>query len=114
MALALFKTCCAARIGAYPVGTTLPISMTLSQIGGSVTGTFALGQVTGRVNGSVNNGVLTLAGSATSGTLTATISSWNTRLNGNSMEGNINYNFTAVGFGGVGALTTRLSNVTRR
>jgi hypothetical protein len=105
---------CSANRGLYPVGTTLPISMSLTQNGSSVSGPFALGTVAGQVSGTVSaGGVLTLQGTATSGTITATISAWSTTVQGNSMSGNISYNLTSTGAPGVAAVVTRLVRVTK-
>lgn len=106
---------CSANRGAYPVGTVLPISMSLSQTGSSVTGTVSFGSVTGVVTGSVDGGGgLTLRGTATSGSLSLVITSWSTRIQGTSMQGNVSYNATAVGVPGVAGVTVRLSNVSKR
>lgn len=106
---------CSQNRGLYPVGSSLPISMNLTQNGTTVTGSFALGQVTGTATGVVNGaGVLTLQGSAASGTLNITLTSWSSRVSGNAMEGSFGYNVTAIGVGGVAAVSTRLSGVTRR
>ncbi|MEZ5288128.1 MAG: choice-of-anchor D domain-containing protein [Vicinamibacterales bacterium] len=106
---------CSQNRGLFPAGSTLPIAMSLTQDGASVAGSFSLGQVTGSATGTVNAaGVLTLQGSAASGTLSITLTSWASRINGSSMEGNFGYNVTAVGVGGVAAVSTRLSGVTRR
>ncbi|MCC7176946.1 MAG: choice-of-anchor D domain-containing protein [Acidobacteria bacterium] len=106
---------CSQNRGLYPVGTSLPISLTLTQNGGSVSGTVALGQVIGVVNGVVTpDGQMTLQGTATSGTVSITFTSWSSRAAGNGMEGTFTYNVGATGVGGVAAVATRLSGVTRR
>jgi hypothetical protein len=99
--------------GLYPVGTSLPMTISLVQNGNSVTGTFALGSVRGPATGTVVNGVLTLQGTASSGTLTGVISSWSTRVQGNVMTGSASYNMTITGAPGVGVLVTRLGTVTK-
>jgi hypothetical protein len=105
---------CSANRGAYPVGTVLPLRLNLTQSGASVTGTASFGQVTGPVSGIVTgDGVLTLQGTATSGTLSLQLTSWNTRLAGNAMTGTITYNAAITGIPGVGVVTSRLQNVTR-
>lgn len=106
---------CSQNRGLYPVGASLPITLNLTQNGTVVTGSFALGQVAGGATGVVNgSGVLTLQGSAASGTLGITLTSWSSRVTGTAMEGTFGYNVTAVGVGGVAAVSTRLSGVTRR
>ncbi|MGE0816161.1 MAG: choice-of-anchor D domain-containing protein [Vicinamibacterales bacterium] len=105
---------CSAR-GVFPPGTSLPISLSLTQNGSSVSGTFSLGQVTGVANGTVNaGGTLVLQGTATSGTLTAQLSSWNTTVSGSSMTGTFTYNASIGGIPGVAVVVSRLSGVTRR
>jgi hypothetical protein len=104
---------CSSR-GVYPPGSVLPIRLTLTQTGNSVSGTFALGQVTGPANGSVSSaGVLTLQGTATGGPNTAVITSWSTRLQGDRMEGNATYNLTNSVAPGVAVMVTRLNGVTK-
>jgi hypothetical protein len=105
---------CSTNRGAYPVGTSLPIAMVLTQSGNTVTGAFALGTVIGPATGTVSPaGVLTLTGTATSGTATATITSWSTTVQGNAMSGFITYNFTIAGTPGLGTVVTRLGSVTK-
>lgn len=105
---------CSANRGLYPVGTSLPIRLTLSQNGSSVSGTVEFGQVTGPVTGVVSSGgTLTLQGTATNGQTSGAISSWSTRVAGNSMEGNFSYNATFVGLPGVSAVSARLGRMTR-
>ena len=97
--------------GIFPVATTLPITMSFVQNGSTVTGTFALGNVTGPGTGAEVNGVLTLQGTARNGTLTAVISQWSTQVSGNTMTGTASFNVTVSGAPGTGVLVTRLSNV---
>ena len=99
---------CSSR-GAYPVGSSLPLRLTLTQSGGSVSGTWALGQVTGPINGSISSGGdLTLSGSASASGVTARITFWGTRVVGNAMSGNFNYDATFTGIPGVAAIRARL------
>lgn len=105
---------CSANRGLYPVGTSLPITLVLTQNGGSVSGTAYFGQVSGAVSGGVSAaGVLTLQGAAQSGGLTITITGWNTLINGNSLTGLIGFNVGSSAAPGVAAITARLSEVTR-
>jgi hypothetical protein len=103
---------CSRNRGLYPVGTPLPIGINLSQTGNLVSGTFSLGAATGPVNGVVTNGVLSLQGTGASGPISVTITSWNTRVNGNVMEGNITYAITVIGATGPATVVTRLGRVT--
>lgn len=106
---------CGARRGLFPIGTPLPIRIALNQSGTNVNGTVSFGQVTGPVSGVVTpDGTLTLQGTTTSGTVTLQISQWSTRIQGNSMVGNVSYNATVAGVPGVAVLVTRLSGVVRQ
>jgi hypothetical protein len=104
---------CSRNRGLYPVGAPLPIGINLSQTGNLVSGIFALGAATGPVNGVVTNGVLTLRGTGVSGPTSVTITSWNTRVNGNVMEGEITYAVTVIGATGPATVVTRLGRVTK-
>ena len=88
---------CGRSRGLYPVGAPLPFGVNLTQVGDRVSGMFALGAATGPVTGVVTNGVLSLQGTGTSGPVRVTITSWNTRVNGNAMEGNVTYAVTVIG-----------------
>lgn len=105
---------CSSR-GAYPPGTDLPISMTLTQTGSAVSGVLSLGQVTGVVNGTVTaGGTMVLQGTVTSGQSSGQLTSWATTVNGSSMTGNFTYNASVSGIPGVAVVVTRLSGVTKR
>jgi hypothetical protein len=94
------------------VGTSLPITLVLSQNGSAVSGTAYFGQVSGVVTGVVSQaGTLTLQGTSQSGELR--ITSWNTPISGNSMTGVIGFNVSSSMLPGVAGITARLSNVTR-
>jgi hypothetical protein len=106
---------CSPNRGLFPPGSTLPISMNFTQNGSSVSGTFAFGQVTGVGNGVVDGqGVLTLQGTATSGTISASIATWSTSIQNGQMVGTITYNFTERSLPGVASVRIRLTGVTRR
>jgi hypothetical protein len=106
---------CSTARGSFPVGTSLPIRIALTQNGNSVVGTVSFGTVTGPVSGSVSaGGVLTLQGTATSGTLSIQITSWSTSIQGNSMSGNVTYNASLSTLPGVAVVVSRLSGVTRQ
>jgi hypothetical protein len=104
---------CSTNRGLYPVGTTLPVNLTLTQNGNSVTGALALGTVAGPITGTVTGGVLTLQGTATAPSISATITAWSTTVSGNSMSGNITYNLTSTGTPGVATVVTRLTRMTK-
>jgi hypothetical protein len=88
--------------------------MSLTQNGSAVSGPFALGFVVGVANGVVSaSGVLPLQGTATSGQVTATITTWSTRVDGNVMSGNVTYNLTLAGTPGIAVVVTRLGRVTK-
>lgn len=95
--------------GRFPVGTSLPVTLTLTQQGDEVSGTIALGSVTGDVAGTVDaRGLLTLRGTATAGPFTATIVHWSSRVIGNVMDGAVAYAVTIAGTTGVGGMVTSL------
>lgn len=103
---------CGARRGAFPTGTSLPIALDLTQSGSTVSGTISLGQITGVVTGSVrSSGLLTLSGIARSGTATATLTYWDTRAAGSTMDGFFNFNATYLDIPGVAAVSARLGSV---
>jgi len=103
---------CGTRRGLYPPGTSLPITLDLTQSGSTVSGTIALGQLTGVVTGAVRStGLLTLSGAARSGTGTATLTFWDTRAVGSVMDGFFNFNATYVDVPGVAAVSARLGSV---
>lgn len=105
---------CSANRGLYPVGASLPIRLSLSQSGSSVTGRVEFGQVTGNVFGSVSpSGVLSLQGTATSGDLTIVIANWATPIVGNAVTGTVRLDISSRSIFGVAAITARLSEVRR-
>jgi hypothetical protein len=105
---------CSSR-GFFPPGTDLPILLSLTQNGASVSGSMSLGQVTGPVSGSINaNGTLVLQGGANSGTMSLSLSSWTSTAAAQSMSGNFSYNATFSGLPGVAVVVARLSGVTKR
>jgi len=105
---------CSAR-GFFPPGTDLPLSLSLTQNGTAVSGSFSLGQVTGSATGTVNaGGTLVLQGTASSGQLTTTLSGWTSTVSGSSMSGTFSYNASVSGIPGVAVIVSRLSGVTRR
>ena len=106
---------CSAQRGIFPPGTPLPIRLSVSQSGGTVTGTLALGQVTGPVSGAFGaDGVLSLSGTVSSGTLSAQITNWRTTLQGNTLTGTASFAMVVSGVPGTGVLVVRLQNVNRQ
>ncbi len=106
---------CSANRGAFPPGASLPITLNLSQSGSSVSGTIAFGQVTGSVNGTINNaGTLVLQGTAVGGQVTVALSGFSVTVNGSSMTGNFTYNAGLAGVPGVAVVTSSLSGMTKR
>ncbi len=99
--------------GIFPVGTSLPLTLTLMQSGSAVSGTFALGTISGVGTGVVVNGLLTLQGTARGGTTTAVITHWSTRVIGNVMDGFASYNVSVSGVPGTVILVTRFGRVTK-
>jgi hypothetical protein len=101
--------------GAFPPGASLPISLRLTQVGSSVTGTIAFGQVTGSVNGTVTGaGILVLQGTAVGGSVTVTLANFSVSVNGTSMSGNFTYNAGLAGVPGVAVVTSRLNGMSRQ
>ena len=106
---------CSTTRGAFPPGSSLPITLTLSQSGSSVTGTIALGQVTGPVSGSIDGaGTMNLTGTATNGQINLALTSFSVSLSGSSMTGTMTYSAGLAGVPGVATITSRLNGVTKR
>lgn len=103
---------CGNARGLFPPGSSLPISLDLTQHGSTVSGTISLGQITGVVNGAIRtSGLLTLSGIARSGTATATLTYWDTRASGNAMDGFFEFNATYSNIPGIAAISARLGSV---
>lgn len=101
--------------GAYPPGSSLPIALSLTQSGTSVSGSITFGQVTGSVRGSIDGaGNLSLEGTASGGQINLVLTSFNVSISGTSMTGNVTYGAGLAGIPGVAVVTSRLSGVTRR
>lgn len=94
--------------GAYPPGTVLPMALSLTQTGGSVTGTLSLGELTGPVTGVVENRLLTLRGTVGSGSLQAATVHWSSRVMGGAMDGVAAYRVELTGLPGTGVLVTTM------
>ena len=106
---------CSTTRGAFPPGSSLPIALTLSQSGSSVSGTIAFGQVTGPVSGSIDGaGNMNLTGTATNGQINLALTSFSVSLSGSSMTGTMTYSAGLAGVPGVATITSRLNGVTKR
>ncbi len=106
---------CGASRGAFKVGSNMSFEFALTQNGTSVTGTGNLGGTVGPVNGTITNGVLTLAGTLrdTQG-FTAVITGWTTSLSGSNLTGTVAYTLTYSGLPGNAGIVASLNGVTRR
>ena len=106
---------CGATRGTYKVGTRAVFSVTLTQSGGTVSGTANLFGLTGPVTGTVNGNALTLAGTLRDNQgFTSVITSWNTSISGNAMTGNLAYSLTFNGVPGNAGIVADLSGVARQ
>lgn len=102
----------------FNVGTQLPITMALGQNGALVSGSVALGGITGGFQGTANgNG---LAGTAPLSTLIvggtqllSSITVWNSTLNGNAMSGTFTVTFSLVGVGSNATFSASIVTLTR-
>ena len=106
--------------GIFKLGTSLPMSLDLSQNGSTITGTLCLGQITGPVSGSVlSNQSMVLTGSAiysdaSAGlVVTNTVTNWSTSLVGGGLEGSFTFGVKVNIFPGDGVVRVRLLNVRR-
>lgn len=94
----------------FAVGTTLPVTLTLTQTGRQVSGTLAMGALTGSVSGPVSttNDHLLLAGSIISisngTTTTIVVQGWDTFATGTSMTGGWGTTWTLSSLGGAGQI----------
>jgi len=101
--------------GAYPPGSSLPVTVSLTQNGSAVNGSILLGQVSGPVSGTISpSGAIVLQGSASAGQLSLTLSSWNATVSGSSLSGSFAYNASLHGIPGVAVIVSRFSGVTRQ
>ncbi|MDP3716758.1 MAG: hypothetical protein Q8T13_03220 [Acidobacteriota bacterium] len=71
-----------------------------------MSGTLALGELTGPVTGVIANGLLTLRGSVGSSSVQVTTVHWSSRVIGRTMDGVAAYNVALPGFPGTGVLQT--------
>jgi len=94
--------------GLYPIGSVLPMALTLAQNGDSVTGTLSLGELTGPVTGVIENRLLTLGGTIGSGSLRVATVHWSSRVTRGTMDGVAAYRVELNGFPGTGVLVTTM------
>lgn len=105
---------CSGARGFFPVGTSLPIRIELTQSGSNVSGLVSFGQIRGPITGTVRpGGQLTMQGTATSSDgLSLLITYWDTAwTSATEMGGFINYDARDSRLPGIAAVRTRLSNV---
>jgi hypothetical protein len=110
-----FAGFCAAGV---PAGTSLPIFLTLTQTGGTVSGTLTLGSVTGTFQGTVSG--TTLTGTASLSfpsddgfTLTISVSNWNTTISGNAMSGQFTLVFGSPAISGNATIAASIAQLNR-
>lgn len=101
-----------------PTGTTLPISLSLSQSQGTVTGSIMLGQIAGTfqgtVSGSTLNGTAVMTDLSNDGvTASVSITAWNTTISGSALSGGFTVVFRLTGITGSATLTTTIVQLTR-
>jgi hypothetical protein len=100
--------------GIYPVGTSLPIRMDLTQSGSNVSGLVSFGSVRGVMQGVVrSNGLLSMQGEAAADGTTLRITYWDTRALSGVMDGFINYEARFHGIPGFAGVRTKLGNMRR-
>ena len=106
--------------GGFPAGTTLPITLSLTQSNKDVTGTVSLGSLTGTFTGTVSGGVMTATAvmndldSGTGGTtVKVTLENWSTTMTGSTLTGGFNIVFRVPSFSGSATLTARIEQLIR-
>ncbi len=102
----------------FTAGTTLPISMALTQNGSSVSGSVTLGSLTGTFQGTVSGGTLTGTATMTTPpndgfTLNLSIANWNTTLTGDSFKGGFSLIFSTPSLSGSATLTATITQLSR-
>lgn len=101
--------------GIVYVGATLPITMEISESGTDLTGTVSLGTIRGVLTGmNRGGGFFYLLGSIEGNGGAINVTYWDAKVERDSMDAFINYEIRIGGLPGVGAVSTRLVNVTRR
>lgn len=100
--------------GMTPVGTSMPISLSLTQTGNSVRGTLAQGAVYSSVSGTVDGaGHLKLTGSGSSSGFNVQTSAWDTTQSSGRMSGTFTSRFTSSSFSGYAQWGNTLGTVTK-
>lgn len=95
------------------LNNTLPITLTLTQNLDQVTGTIALGTITGSVSGPLSNdGTLLLSGTLP-GTFNVTLLNWSTVASGSGMTGVWLMNFASPTLSGSANLAARIISVAK-
>jgi hypothetical protein len=102
----------------FNVGTQLPITLALGQNGVAVSGSIALGSITGGFQGTANG--TGLSGSAPLSTLLSggvqlisNVTVWNSTLSGNGMSGTFTVTFAIPGIGSNANFTATIVSLTR-
>jgi hypothetical protein len=104
----------------FPAGTTLPITLSLTQSSKDVTGTVSLGSLNGTFTGTVAGGVLTATAvmndldSGSGGTtVKVTLESWSTTITGSTLTGGFHVVFRVPSFSGNATLTATIQQLIR-
>ena len=102
----------------FSSGTTLPISLSLTQSGSTVSGTVTLGSVSGTFQGTVSGGTLTGTATMTTPpndgfTLNLSIANWSTTFTGDSFNGSFSLVFSASSLSGSATLTATIARLSR-
>jgi hypothetical protein len=104
----------------FPAGTTLPITLSLTQSNKDVTGTVSLGSLTGTFTGTVSGGVMTatavmndLAADSGGTNVKVTLESWSTTITGSTLTGGFNIVFRVPSLSGNATLTARIEQLIR-
>ncbi len=106
---------CRPTSGIAPVGAMLPFTMAITESGTELTGTVSFGQVRGELKGSTRgNGLFALGGTITFDDGAVTITHWDARVTGDTMEGFVTYQVRLDGLPGLGQVNARLANMKRQ
>jgi hypothetical protein len=106
----------------FPAGTTLPITLSLTQSQKDVTGTVSLGSLNGTFTGTVSGGVLTATavmndlqadGGGGGTTVKVTLESWSTTITGSTLTGGFQVVFRVPSFSGNATLTATIEQLIR-
>ena len=100
--------------GVFTIGSFLPMTLSLSQTGSSVTGTLLQGTILTSVSGSVDSaGHLILTGTGASSGFALQMVGWDTTQSGSRMSGSWNTRWTGVGWIGYAQVINTLSSVAK-